>query len=109
MKLLAVISLFLVCHASLARTLQPLRHQGGDVQLCTSPPAPSASPGDLLAKLQTTLDSAAQEISDALIEDHSPGGVTVNLVYRDEVIWTKGFGLINESGTASQPASQPAS
>ena len=107
MKLLTVAALFLACHASAASILRALRHQGEGLRLCVTPPVPSASPGDLLAKLQTTLDSAAQEISDALAEDHSPGGVTVNLVYRDEVIWTKGFGLINESGT--QPASQLAS
>ena len=36
--------------------------------------------------------------SAVLEENKSPGSAVVNLVCNDTVIWTKGFGLINDSG-----------
>ena len=74
-------------------------HRGGAVPLCPSYPLPAASPTDLLAKLKPFLEEAAKNISAVLEEDKSPGGAVVNVVYNDTVIWTKGFGLINDSGS----------
>ena len=72
--------------------------RSGAIPLCPSYPLPAASPSDLLAKLEPFLEEAAKNISAALEEHKSPGGAVVNVVYNDTVIWTKGFGLINDSG-----------
>lgn len=66
--------------------------------VCPAIPLPSASPSEVLHKLQPFLDEAEKNISAALEADKSPGGVAVNVVYNDTVLWSKGFGLINESG-----------
>lgn len=65
---------------------------------CPSFPLPVASPSALLSKLEPALQEAAANITAALQRDKSPGGVVVSFVYRDAVLWTKGFGLINASG-----------
>ena len=72
--------------------------RGVAIPFCPSYPLPAASPSDLLAKLEPFLEEAAKNISAALEEHKSPGGAVVNVVYNDTVIWTKGFGLINDSG-----------
>ena len=73
-------------------------HKLGTIPLCHSFPLPAATPSDLLAKLEPFLEEAAKNISAALKEDNSPGGAVVSVVYNDTVIWTKGSGLINDSG-----------
>ena len=75
-------------------------HTQKEIRAATCPdyPLPSASASDVLSKLQPFLTEAATNISAALKADNSPGGAVVNLVYNDTVIWTKGFGLINDSG-----------
>lgn len=65
---------------------------------CPSHPLPVASSAALLSKLEPALQGAAANITAALQKDKSPGGVVVSFVYRDTVLWTKGFGLINMSG-----------
>ena len=64
--------------------------------LCPSHPYPIANASEVLSKLQPFLDEAGKNMSEALAG--SPGGAVVNVVYKDTVIWTKGFGLINMSG-----------
>ena len=81
----------------LENLLKPL-NPGLRNNLCPPYPLPSASASDVLSKLQPFLTEAAANISAALKADNSPGGAVVNLVYNDTVIWTKGFGLINDSG-----------
>ncbi len=66
--------------------------------LCPAIPLPAASTSELLSKLQPFLDEAAKNISAALEADKSPGGVAINVVYNDTVLWSKGFGVVNESG-----------
>lgn len=80
------------------RSSKPHFHKLGAMPLCHSFPLPAATPSDLLAKLEPFLEEAAENISAALKEDNSPGGAVVSVVYNDTMIWTKGSGLINDSG-----------
>ena len=78
----------------LGRTPTP-RH---DFPLCPGHPLPVVDTSDVLAGLRLTLDEAAKNISAILKEDKAPGGAVVGVVYRDMLIWSQGFGLINDSG-----------
>jgi len=78
--------------------LRPATTVRGDATLCPSYPLPTASASVLLVKLEPFLEEAVENISAVLQEDRSPGGAVVSIVYNDTVIWTKGFGLINDSG-----------
>ena len=55
----------------------------------------------MLVKLQPYLDQLDQEVQIILKLDNSTGGVVLSIVYRNENIWTKGYGLINMSGQLS--------
>lgn len=77
----------------LGRTPTP-RH---DFPLCPGHPLPVVDTSDVLAGLRLTLDEAAKNISAILKEDKAPGGAVVGVVYRDMLIWSQGFGLINDS------------
>ena len=66
--------------------------------LCPGHPLPVVNASDILAKLQPLLDMAARNISAILREDKTPGGAVLGVVYRDSLIWSQGFGLINDSG-----------
>ena len=68
------------------------------MDVCPSFPLPVANVSDVLSKLQPFLEEAAKNISAALKTDSSPGGAVVSVVYKDSVIWTQGYGLINDSG-----------
>ena len=78
--------------------LPPTTTTRADATPCPSHPLPTASASVLLVKLEPFLEEVAENISAALEEDKSPGGAVVSIVYNDTVIWTKGFGLINDSG-----------
>ena len=65
---------------------------------CPAHPLPVASPATLLAKMEPTLERAAANVTAALHKEMSPGGAVLSFVYRDTVLWTKGFGFINMSG-----------
>ncbi len=100
MRLLVVIVTILVFTSSEAAALGHLPFPKSKVglALCPAIPLPAASPSEVLSKLQPFLEEAAKNISAALEADKSPGGVAINVVYNDTVLWTKGFGLINDSG-----------
>lgn len=66
---------------------------------CQSFPLPTVTPYDLKISLQDDIAEAEKAIETALKKYGPPvGGVVVNLVYRDTVLWTKGFGAIDMSG-----------
>ena len=65
--------------------------------LCLIPPVPYASPEQIGASLKTYLDdNTVATIAQVVAKD--PGGTVFNLVYKDKVIWSKGFGVRNMSG-----------
>ena len=68
--------------------------------LCLIPPVPYATPEQIGARLKNVLDGYGEAIGLAMGND--PGGAVVNVVYRDTIIWNKGFGLRNMSGSLSQ-------
>ena len=74
-------------------------HHKERVTLCPNFPLPAVSAPNVLAKLQPFLETVAKNVSAALEKDKSPGGVALGVVYNDTLIWSKGFGLINDSGT----------
>lgn len=66
---------------------------------CQSLPLPLVSASDVLPHLQSDIAAADMAIRDALKKYLPPvGGVVVNLVYRDTILWTKGYGSIDMSG-----------
>lgn len=67
--------------------------------LCPSLPEASLSADQLLSKLQGDLGQADGQIEAALQEDKSPGGAVLSFVYGGEVLWSKGYGLKNMSGS----------
>ena len=92
----------LACEANGLFKLKPrrkLENEDQGVTLCPATPLPVASASEVLSKLQPFLDEAEEKINATLVDDKSPGGVAINVVYNDTVIWSRGFGLINESGS----------
>ena len=73
--------------------------------ICSIPPLPSLDTNTMLSKLQPHLEQLDQKVEDALREDNSTGGLVLSIVYRNETIWTKGYGLINISGQLSSSLS----
>ena len=74
----------------------------GPPQLCPTHPLPSASASQLASLMAPALQEAEGKISAALKADNSPGGAVLSLVYGDDVIWSKGFGLVNMSGRSKK-------
>ena len=68
---------------------------------CSVPPLPSLDTNTMLVKLQPYLDQLDQKVQSILKWDNSTGGLVLSIVYRNETIWTKGYGLINMSGQLS--------
>ena len=69
------------------------------LSMCPGYPLPEADPSDLQASLAPFFERLAANVSAILKADqYSPGGVVVSVVYRDAVIWTRGFGVVNTSG-----------
>ena len=101
MQLLArvFVTALLVCctNGHLLSLLRPPTPQH-DFPLCPGHPLPVVDTSDVLARLRPVLDEAAKNISAILREDKAPGGAVVGVVYRDTLIWSQGFGLINDSG-----------
>ncbi len=64
---------------------------------CQSHPRPIVKTEDILhaMTMQSSFKEAENKIQAALSGDKSPGGVVVGLVYRDAMIWSQGFGLID--------------
>ena len=98
MKLAALIGL-LACLASGVALRWRHNKPTSSETLCPSHPYPIANATELLSKLQPFLDESSKNMSEALAG--SPGGAVVNVVYKDTVIWTQGFGLINMSGISN--------
>lgn len=71
------------------------------VTMCPNFPLPAVGASEVLAKLQPFLEAVVKNVSAALEKDKSPGGVALGVVYNDTLIWSKGFGLINQSGKTS--------
>ncbi len=91
----------LLCLASLANAFFPSSYLKGapSQDLCPIPPDPYASPSQVKVKLMTALEQLTKDISELVKND--VGGTVVNVVYRDAVIWSKGFGVKNMSGVYS--------
>ncbi len=92
----------LLCLAlSLANAFFPSSYLRGapSQDLCPIPPYPYASPSQVKVKLMTELEQFAKDISELVKND--VGATVVNVVYRDAVIWSKGFGVKNMSGAYS--------
>ena len=68
---------------------------------CPGYPDPSASPADVADKLAEAFEAAEKEVAAILAKYNATGGVAMSVVYRDTVLWTKGFGFINMSGKAA--------
>ena len=81
------------------RAPQKKKRLKGPTYYCTTHPSPSVEPDALKQALQYAFQEAEQKIQAALDQDKSPGGVAVGFVYRDTLIWSKGFGLIDMKGT----------
>lgn len=104
MKLLALCFLCFFPNYVLAGffdSLKSERDQATPPILCNSLPLPTLETDALLSKLQPYLDQVDHKVQDALKEDGSKGGAVLSLVYRNETIWTKGYGLINMSGEST--------
>ena len=76
------------------------QHEGPaqQLQLCPSLPQASLSADQLTTKVQDSLKQLDQAVKTALLDDKSPGGAVLSLVYKDSVVWTGGYGLKNMSG-----------
>ena len=68
---------------------------------CSVPPLPSLDTNTMLVKLQPYLDQLDHEVQSILKIDNSTGGLVLSIVYRNETIWTRSYGLINMSGQLS--------
>ena len=79
------------------------QHEGPaqQLQLCPSLPQASLSADQLTTKVQDSLKQLDQAVKTALLDDKSPGGAVLSLVYKDSVVWTGGYGLKNMSGESS--------
>ena len=71
---------------------------GDQISLCPSLPSATLSKDDLAIKLSSQISAADSDIKKALEGDKSPGGAVVSIVYKDNIIWTGGYGLKNMSG-----------
>ena len=74
----------------------PSRTSQEGLTLCPGIPEPYARPEQLKEKLSIYLEQVSKEISELVEKD--VGGTVVNIVYRDAVIWSGGFGVRNMSG-----------
>ena len=68
---------------------------------CSNVPSATLDPKTLLAKLNATLLDVDKAVAAALVQDKSPGGAVLSLLYKDTVLWSNGYGLRNMSGTLS--------
>ena len=68
------------------------------ISLCPSLPSATLSKDDLAIKLSSQISAADSDIKKTLEGDKSPGGAVVSIVYKDDIIWTGGYGLKNMSG-----------
>jgi len=65
---------------------------------CPTIPTATLDPVALLGQLNSSLSDLDKAVSAALEEDNSPGGAVLTVVYKDSVIWSKGYGVKNMSG-----------
>lgn len=65
-------------------------------RLCPGYPYPVANASTVLQALGPFLEEVSKNMSKVLRD--TPGGSVVAVVYRDTIIWTHEFGLINMSG-----------
>ena len=65
---------------------------------CPTIPAATLDPTSLLSQLNSSLSDVDKAVAAALKEDNSPGGAVLTVVYKNSVIWSKGYGLKNMSG-----------
>lgn len=72
------------------------RASQGDLDLCPGHPEPYARPEQLKERLSIYLEQVSKQITELVEND--VGGTVVNIVYRDAVIWSGGFGVRNMSG-----------
>lgn len=64
------------------------------------PEYPTPVPGISVRDVQSTVDAVTANITAYLKQYKSPGGVAVGLVYDQQLIWFKGFGLIDDAGSS---------
>ena len=60
---------------------------------CNQPLQPLLPPEDLKENINSVLEVLDEGIKEILGDDHTPGGAVVSFVYRDQVIWSAGYGL----------------
>ena len=87
-----------LCSCLLNVSGNPMKGRVNNFSLfCQSHPRPIVKTEDILQAMtmQSSFKEAENKIQAALSEDKSPGGAAVGLVYRDAMIWSQGFGLID--------------
>ena len=99
-------SILILLHTQVSGQLSDLRKSSTrTVKLspsCQSFPLPTVNPSALQSSLQDDIAEAEKAIEVSLKKyGPSVGGVVVNLVYRDTVLWSKGFGAIDMSGKSN--------
>ncbi len=62
---------------------------------CQSHPKPTVKTDDVLQAMQGSFIEAEKDIEAALSKEKAPGGAAVSFVYKNAMIWNKGFGLID--------------
>ena len=62
------------------------------------PEYPTPVPGISVRDVLSTVDAVTANITALLKQYKTPGGVAVGLVYDQQLIWFKGFGLIDDAG-----------
>ena len=70
--------------------------------MCPTYPLPTPNSSAVLSKMSRFLDELSINVSAAFEAHKAKGGVSLSIVYNDTVIWSHGFGLINESGKLAQ-------
>ena len=68
------------------------------------PEYPTPVPGISVRDVQSTVDAVTANITAYLKQYKTPGGVAVGLVYDQQLIWFKGFGLIDDAGLSCSRA-----
>lgn len=69
-----------------------------DMEPCPTVPHAAIDSMTLLTKLSTRLSDVDRAVAAALQADNSPGGAVLTFVYKDTILWSKGYGLRNMSG-----------